>query len=88
MNRTLIRFSLLVFSGLALVPTQGAGVAAELTDVWMLVQEPVSQTPDSTDVLKGARTAQARFERQLRLNLPWTRGEGGYACDNRVGRFC
>jgi len=88
MNGTLIRFSLLVFSGLALVPTQGAGVAAELTDVWTLVQEPVAQTPVSIDVLKDARTAQAHFEGWRRRNLPWTHGEGGYACDNRVGRFC
>ncbi len=88
MNGCLIRFSLLVFSGLALVPTQGTGMLAEPNDARTLLQGPVAQSPDSTDVLRDARTAQARFERQRRRNLPWTRGEGGYACDNRVGRFC
>ena len=44
--------------------------------------------PDSADVLKSARSAQARFERRRRSILPWTRAETGQPCDNRVGRFC
>ena len=43
---------------------------------------------DSARLLRGARSAQATFERTRRANLPLdTRGSAG-RCDVRVGRFC
>jgi hypothetical protein len=54
------------------------------------VASPSSVVPaaDSVRVLRGARSAQATFERTRRANLPLdTRGSSG-RCDVRVGRFC
>ncbi|HVG46423.1 MAG TPA: hypothetical protein VM890_16885, partial [Longimicrobium sp.] len=45
--------------------------------------------PDSALVLRGARAAQASFERTRYRNLPWTESRGGGgSCDERIGRFC
>ena len=43
--------------------------------------------PDSVQMARSARDAQAAFERTRRSNLPW---EGGSAdrCEVRLGRFC
>ena len=90
MNGTLIRPVLWAVAGLALGATEGAGFAPKVpTSRSVLRQESLQrQRPDSVDVLADARSAQARFERRRRSSLPWTRGESGYPCDNRVGRFC
>lgn len=44
--------------------------------------------PDSALVLRGARAAQASFERTRYRHLPWTDGRGGGRCDEYIGRFC
>ncbi|UCD23763.1 MAG: hypothetical protein JSW51_12115 [Gemmatimonadota bacterium] len=49
---------------------------------------PQQEVPDSGDVLKQLRSAQARFERIRRSNLPFASGLGGGRCDENVGRFC
>jgi hypothetical protein len=43
---------------------------------------------DSQRVLRGARSAQATFERTRRANLPLETGGSSGRCDVRVGRFC
>lgn len=44
---------------------------------------------DSARVLRGARSAQAAFERARYRGLPFTDGHGGGGgCDERIGRFC
>lgn len=44
---------------------------------------------DSARLLRGARSAQAEFERLRFRHLPWTPdGESGGRCDERIGRFC
>ena len=49
---------------------------------------PVRAPADSQRVVRGARDAQAEFERVRRANLPLdTRGSSG-RCDVHVGRFC
>jgi hypothetical protein len=48
-----------------------------------------STRADSTRVNRGARAAQAAFERVRFHHLPWTDGSGsGGVCDERIGRFC
>ena len=44
--------------------------------------------PDSQSILKQLRSAQSRFERIHRSNLPFASGTGTGRCDERVGRFC
>lgn len=50
----------------------------------------VTARADSGRVLRGARAAQAAFERVRYRNLPWTSdgGASGGGCDERIGRFC
>jgi hypothetical protein len=50
----------------------------------------IAARPDSARVLRGARAAQAAFERVRYRHLPWTSESGGAGggCDERVGRFC
>jgi hypothetical protein len=44
---------------------------------------------DSARVLRGARSAQAAFERARYRNLPWAENQGSAGgCDEQVGRFC
>lgn len=44
---------------------------------------------DSARALRGARAAQADFERLRFRHLPWTQdGGSGGPCDERIGRFC
>jgi len=43
---------------------------------------------DSSGVLRVARAAQARFERQRIRYFPLTLGSTGRTCDERIGRFC
>jgi len=45
--------------------------------------------PDSARVLRGARQAQAAFERTRYRHFPWTNDAGGGGdCDEHIGRFC
>jgi len=47
------------------------------------------QRADSVRVLRGARQAQAAFERVRFGRLPWSNESGlGGQCDERIGRFC
>ena len=64
-------------------PTLAA--AATRVETWSLQQQ---EQPDSEAVLKQARSAQSRFERIRRSNLPYASGTGGGRCDVNVGRFC
>lgn len=50
---------------------------------------PAADAPSDAEVIRDARSAQIRFERHRRANLP--RGPGGSmgrSCDALVGRFC
>jgi hypothetical protein len=44
--------------------------------------------PDSSRVLRSARSEQRRFELVRRNHLPWTWDRGSGPCDERIGRFC
>lgn len=90
MSRILVRSfvplaALLAFSG------GGAGGQAPLAfDAGPAAQR--QQARDSARVLRGARGAQASFERTRFYALPWTEDTGGGSCrENRgeiIGRFC
>ncbi len=59
--------------------------------LWLgLTVQLLSQTsPDSLEVLRSARLAQAHFEDYRIDHLPWSRGGSrGGRCDEVVGRFC
>ncbi len=48
-----------------------------------------AQAPDdSARTDRAMRGAQRDFEWHRRMNLPWTSGGSGGACDARIGRFC
>lgn len=52
-------------------------------------QPPAVLRADSVRVLRGARQAQAGFERVRFGHLPWSNESGlGGQCDERIGRFC
>ncbi|HEU4457214.1 MAG TPA: hypothetical protein VFR81_29360 [Longimicrobium sp.] len=55
-----------------------------------LVAQPARARADSARVLRGARQAQAAFERLRFRHLPWSSsgGGGGGRCDEHIGRFC
>ncbi len=44
--------------------------------------------PDSSDLRKQARNAQAAFERVRRRRMPFTRRYVPRSCDERIGRIC
>lgn len=65
----------------ALVPTSsGAPLVA--------APQEVALRPDSTDLVRAARNAQARLERVRRRTAPRTYGSWGGRCDDIVGRIC
>ncbi len=91
MIKTPLRPALWMAMGLAVGPGQGEIQAAMMSGeskARHLQPIPQSSPPDSSDLLGVARRAQSRFERRRRATLPWTPGESGHPCDNRVGRFC
>jgi len=53
------------------------------------LQQPGAARADSVRALRGARSAQATFERVRFQHLLWT-SDGGtaWSCDERIGRFC
>jgi hypothetical protein len=55
-----------------------------------LVAQPARARADSARVLRGARQAQAAFERLRFRHLPWSNSGGGSGgrCDEHIGRFC
>lgn len=46
------------------------------------------QPGDSARLDRAMHDAQRNFEWHRRMNLPWTSGGSGGACDVRIGRFC
>lgn len=73
---------------LASVPP--AALAAQAREaVSLAAAQPGRQRTDSARVLRGARSAQAAFERLRYRHLPWTPSAGsGGGCDEHIGRFC
>ena len=64
------------------LPSSGVSQVGALgTDTAVIVADP-------GDVLGGARSAQARFERRRERHLPFTFASAGGACDEVVGRLC
>ena len=54
-----------------------------------LAAQVLAASPDSAEILRTARLAQARFENVRLERLPTSRGgERGGRCDETVGRFC
>src|SRR5574341_537367 len=60
--------------------------------MWWLalsIQAVAPTQPDSLEVLRTARQAQARFEDVRLRHLPWSRGDSpAHRCDEVVGGFC
>jgi len=69
-----------------------ADLVAEVLAIWLVLAAPPIAAPaqqrDSQHIVRSAREAQAEFESIRRHNLPTQFGEGGYDCDEHIGRFC
>ncbi|HEU4560740.1 MAG TPA: hypothetical protein VFS20_23000 [Longimicrobium sp.] len=74
---------------LALLLSAALPVSGEAQAVLASAQQTAVLRADSVRVLRGARSAQATFERVRFQHLPWTDDSGGrWNCDERIGRFC
>lgn len=82
MNRSPL-LALALLASAALSPRADAQAALAST------QHTAVLRADSVRVLRGARSAQATFERVRFQTLPWTDdGGSAWSCDERIGRFC